>query len=814
MTDISGKNKNISNIAIEESMKSSYIDYAMSVIVGRSLPDVRDGLKPVHRRVLYAMKQIKNTWNQPHKKCARIVGETIGKYHPHGDQAAYDTLVRMAQDFSMRYCLVDGQGNFGSIDGDSAAAMRYTEARMKKISEEMLTDIDKDTVNMIDNYDGSLKEPVVFPTKIPQLLINGTSGIAVGMASNIPSHNLREVIDAAIHLIDNPEASVLELMEHIPGPDFPTSGIILGRSGIRKAYETGKGSIKIRSKTEIETLKNNSEQIVITELPYQVNKANLIIKIAELVKLKKLEGIRDIRDESDRHGIRVVIEIKNNYAAEIVLNKLYKTTNVQTSFGVNMLAICHGVPRVLTLRDTLEYFVIHRKDVVTRRTKYELREAEKRLHILEGYKIALDNIDEVIELIKTSSSTAEAKKRLMDRFSFSIPQASSILEMKLQKLTGMERDKILEQYKETLEKIAWFKEILANENTLKNVIKEELEEIKENYGDERRTSIENYDGEIDMEDIIPDDDMVVTLTKENYIKRTPLDMYRTQKRGGKGISAITPKDQDFVNQIFIASNHAMLLIFTSYGKVYWSKVYEIPKAGRNSRGKPFINFIRIEKDEKVASILPVSEFVDDHYVMMATEKGTIKKVEMSQFSKRRSGGKRAIKLKEDDRLISARITNGENEVVLSSLRGLGIRFREKDVRSMGRAASGVRGIKLDKGNEVKSMEIITPEDTLLSITSKGIGKRTKAEAFRLQSRGGKGIITIKTSDKNGYVVGTRKVSDKDEVMLITSTGQAIRIPADGISVIGRNTKGVRLFRVASGEKVVSVTIIKDPAEEN
>lgn len=805
---------NIKEVAIDQAMKGAFIDYAMSVIMDRSLPDVRDGLKPVHRRVLFAMKELNNTWNSSYKKCARIVGDTIGKYHPHGDAAVYGTLVRMAQDFSMRYMLVDGQGNFGSIDGDSAAAMRYTEARMARITSEILADLDKDTVNMLDNYDGSLKEPEVMPTKIPTLLINGTSGIAVGMASNIPPHNIREVIDAAVHLIDNRDANVVDLMQFVTGPDFPTSATILGRTGIRQAYETGRGIIKIRSKASIEegTASSPREKVVIHELPYQVNKANMIISIAELVKDKKIEGVHDIRDESDRKGIRVVIELKKDADGNILLNQLFKMTQMQVSFGINMLAICNGVPKTINLKDTLTYFILHRKDVVTRRTRFELKEAEKRAHILEGLKKAIDNIDEVITIIRASNSAEDARNSLMSRFAFSRPQAVSILEMKLSKLTGLERDKVISEYEALLKKISWYREILENESTLFGVIKEELAEIREKYGDERKTDIVNYEGDLNIEDLIADDDMVVTLTTENYIKRTPLELYRKQKRGGKGINAINPKENDFVKNIFVSTSHTMLLIFTSYGKVYWTKVYQLPEAGRNSRGKPIINLINVEKDERVAAILPIKEFVEGEYIVMGTQKGTIKKTNTMEFSNQRSNGKKAIRLNEGDKLIEVAISNGDNDIVMATRNGLSIRFNENDVRSMGRVAAGVRGIRLGKDDQVVTMDVVDPEATLLTITDKGIGKRTNMADYRIQSRGGKGIITIKTSGGNGKVVGALKVGDRDEAMLITSNGQAIRIPVNGISVIGRNTKGVRLFRVSEGEEVVSITKIVDPEE--
>ncbi|MBQ3367412.1 DNA gyrase subunit A [bacterium] len=804
----------IKDIAIEHSMKTAFIDYAMSVITDRSLPDVRDGLKPVHRRVLFAMKELGNTYNAAYKKSARIVGDVIGKYHPHGDQAVYQTLVRMAQDFSMRYTLVDGQGNFGSVDGDGAAAMRYTEARMAKIAGEIMADLDKDTVNMRDNYDGSLQEPEVMPTKIPELLVNGTSGIAVGMASNIPPHNITETVNATIHLIDNPDADIPELMEFITGPDFPTGGSILGKAGIRAAYETGKGIIKIRSKATIELGQNGArDRIIIHEIPYQVNKANMIIQIAELVKEKKLEGIHDIRDESGRREkIRVVIELKKDADPNILLNQLFKMTQLQVSFGINMLAICNGIPKTINLKDALHYFILHRKDVVTRRTRYELAEAEKRAHILEGLKIAIDNIDEVVHIIRSSASTDDARINLMDRFGLSKLQANAILDMKLSRLTGLERDKIIAELEELYKKIEWYKEILANEHVLFGVIKDELKEIKEKYGDERKTDIVNYDGDIDIEDLIADDDMVVTLTTENYIKRTPLDLYRKQKRGGKGINAINPKENDYVKNIFVASSHTLLLLFTSFGKVYWTKVHQLPEATRNSRGKPIINLVNIEKDEKIAAVLPIKEFVEGEFIMMGTKNGTVKKTDIMEYKTQRTNGKKAIKLNEGDELIEVKITKGNDDVVLATKKGLSIRFNENDVRPMGRVAAGVRGIRINSDDEVVTMDVIEEGTTLLSITDKGIGKRTPVEDYRLQSRGGKGIITIKTSDENGYVVGVLKVNQNDEAMLITSNGQAIRIPVSGISVIGRNTKGVRLFKVENGELVVSVTKIIDPED--
>ena len=802
----------IKDIAIDQSMKGAFIDYAMSVIMDRSLPDVRDGLKPVHRRVLFSMKELNNTWNSSYKKSARIVGDTIGKYHPHGDAAVYQTIVRMAQNFSMRYILVDGQGNFGSIDGDSAAAMRYTEIRMARIASEIMADLDKNTVNMADNYDGSLQEPTVMPTRIPNLLINGTSGIAVGMATNIPPHNINEIIDATVHLIDNPESEPIELMEFVSGPDFPTGATILGKAGIKQAYETGRGIIKIRSRAEIEegTSSSPREKIVINELPYQVNKANLIISIADLVKDKKIEGIHDIRDESDRKGIRVVIELKKDADGNILLNQLYKMTQMQVSFGINMLAICNGVPKTINLKDAIKYFILHRKDVVTRRTRYELNEAQKRAHILEGLKKAIDNIDEVIQIIRGSASTEDARNRLMSRFSFSRPQAVSILEMRLNKLTGLERDKIIEEYEALLKKISWFKQILENEATLLGVIKDELQEIRDKYGDERKTGIVDYDGDLNMEDLIADDDMVVTLTTENYIKRTSLELYRKQKRGGKGINAINPKENDYVKDIFVSTSHTMLLIFTSYGKVYWTKVYQLPEAGRNSRGKPIINLINVEKDERVAAILPIKEFVEGHYLFMGTQKGTVKKTDMMEFARQRSNGKKAIRLNEGDELIEVKVSKGEDDIVMATKNGMSIRFNEQDVRPMGRVAAGVRGIRLGKDDKVMTMDVVEPGSTLLTITDKGIGKRTKMEDYRIQSRGGKGIITIKTAGGNGLVVGALKVNDRDEAMLITSNGQAIRIPVNGISIIGRNTKGVRLFRVSDGEHVVSITKIVDP----
>ena len=808
--------QNVKPTSIESSMKGAFINYAMSVITDRSLPDVRDGLKPVHRRVLYAMKDLGCTASAPHKKSARIVGDTIGKYHPHGDQAAYQTLVRMAQPFSMRYILVDGQGNFGSVDGDSAAAMRYTEARMTKISSEILMDIEKETVNMRDNYDGSLQEPEVMPTRIPALLINGSSGIAVGMACNIPPHNLTEVVNGIVALIDNPDLTIPELMQYITGPDFPTEASILGRTGIRQAYETGRGVIKLRADVTIENAddrkNSNRDAIIINQLPYQVNKANMIIKMAQLVKDKRIEGIHDIRDESNRKGMRVVIELKKDADANILVNQLYKMSDMQTSFGINMLAICNGIPKTLNLKDILNYFIQHRRDVVTRRTRFELRKAEEKAHILEGLKIALDHIDEVIKIIRASASSEEARNGLMSAFDLSFEQAKSILEMKLSRLTGLERDKILAELAELTKKIAWYTKILADEGVLFGVIKEEMQEILEKYGDERKTKILEYDGEINFEDLIADDDMIVTLTTENYIKRTSLDAYRQQKRGGKGINAIDPKENDFVKDIFMASSHTQLLIFTNYGKVYWTKVYQLPEAGRKSRGKPIVNLIQVEKDEKVAAILPIKEFTENSFLMFATANGVVKKTDIMEFARPRSTGKIAIKLREGDRLIGVQISDGDNEVVLATKLGLSIRFHESDIRSMGRTAAGVRGVRLSAGNEVMTMDLIEEGKTLLAITDKGMGKRTNMDEYRKQSRGGKGVITIKTSEANGYVIGLLKVDELDEAMLITSTGQAIRIPVNGISVIGRNTKGVRLFRLAKNEHVVAITRIMDPEE--
>ncbi len=811
--------KGVTLVSVEDSMKTAFIDYAMSVIMDRSLPDVRDGLKPVHRRVLYSMKELKCTWGAPYKKSARIVGDTIGKYHPHGDMAVYQTLVRMAQDFSMRYPLVDGQGNFGSVDGDSAAAMRYTEARLSKIAGEIMADLEKDTVDMRDNYDGSLKEPEVMPTRIPELLINGSSGIAVGMACNIPPHNLTEVVRAAVALINNPEMTVTDIMSYIAGPDFPTYGMILGKSGIRQAYETGRGIIRMRAKVIVEEAKTSAgrDRLLITELPYQVNKAKLIETIAQMTKDKKIDGIHDIRDESDRKGMQIVIELKKDADPHILENQLYKMSALQTSFGINMLAICNGVPKTLNIKDILHYFILHRRDVVTRRTRYELKVAETRAHILEGLKRALDHIDEVIEIIRGSSSTDEARQRLMSRFAFSHEQAKSILDMKLSRLTGLERDKIINELEELHKKISWFKLILSDEGTLYGVIKKELEEVIEQYGgedkDPRRTIILDSDGDIDMEDLIPDEMMVVTLTTENYIKRTPLALYRKQKRGGKGINAINPKENDFVKDIFVASARTHLLIFTDYGKVYWTKVYRLPEAGRNSRGKPIINLIHVEKDERVAAILPVKNFVENHYIVMATELGVIKKTDVMEFSRPRTSGKIAIKLRENDRLIGVQVSNGDDEIVLATQQGLGIRFHESDIRPMGRTAAGVRGIRLAPGNIVVTMDLIEEGKTLLTITDKGIGKRTVMDEYRRQSRGGKGIITIKTYEENGLVVGVLKVGEDDEAMLITSNGQAIRIPVNGISVIGRNTKGVRLFRLAPEERVVAIARIVEHPEE-
>lgn len=801
-------------VNIEDEVRQSYMDYAMSVIIGRALPDARDGLKPVHRRVLYAMYDLGNDWNRPYKKSARIVGDVIGKYHPHGDVAVYDTIVRLAQDFSMRYPLVDGQGNFGSVDGDPPAAMRYTEIRMARIAGELLADLDKETVDFLPNYDDTLKEPTVLPARLPNLLINGSAGIAVGMATNVPPHNLGEVCDALVALIDNPALEVDELMQYVPGPDFPTAGFIHGKRAIREAYTTGKGILQLRARAATETDKRTGRvSIIVKEIPYQVNKARLIERIAELVNDKKIEGISDLRDESDREGMRIVIELKKDAIPEIVLNQLYKLTPMQDSFGIIMLAIVDGRPKLLTLKDALKVFIGHRKDVVIRRTVYELRKAEERLHILEGLKIALGQLDAVITLIRQAANPAAAKTGLMQQFQLSEIQAQAILDMRLQRLTGLEREKILAEHAETLKQIARYREILGDEREVYKIIVEELQEVKKLHADDRRTQIVDETTEISIEDMIVEEDMAVTISHEGYIKRNAAALYRAQRRGGRGKLGATTKEEDFVEHLFVASTHSQLLFFTTVGKVYWIKVHELPQAGRTSRGKAIVNLLHLDKDEKISAFLPVREFQEGRYVVFATKNGTVKKTDLMQYANPRRSGIIAISLDEGDEVIGVRLTDGQQEVILSTREGQAIRFKEADVRPMGRGAGGVRGITLDPADSVVGLDVVSPGATILDVAERGYGKRTEMDEYRLTRRGGKGIITMKTTEKTGLVVGVRMVTDDDDIMLITDGGKVIRTPVKGISVIGRNTQGVRLIDLAEGEKVVAVARLAEKEED-
>jgi len=804
-------------VNIEDEMRKSYMDYAMSVIIGRALPDVRDGLKPVHRRVLFAMNELGNDYNKPYKKSARVVGDVIGKFHPHGDSAVYDTIVRLAQDFSMRYPLVDGQGNFGSIDGDSAAAMRYTEVRMNRLAHELLNDIDKETVEFGPNYDDSLQEPLVLPCKFPNLLVNGSEGIAVGMATKIPPHNLSEVIAGLIAVIEDPKISFEQLTSHIPGPDFPTGGFILGREGVREAYRTGRGIIQMRARALVEKdRRTGKEAIIVSEIPFQVNKARLIEKIADLVKEKKIEGISDLRDESDRDGMRIVIELKRDTIPQVILNQLYKMTQMQSSFGIIMLAIVNGQPRVLTLREVLDKFIEHRKEIVTRRCIFELKKAEARAHILEGLKIALENIDEVIQIIKTSASSAEAKERLMVRFAFSDLQAQAILDMRLHRLTGLERDKIIAEYNEILALIKRLKEILASDVEILKIIKEELLEIKEKYGDNRRTEIIEKTGELSLEDLIVEEDMVVTVSHTGYIKRNAVSLYRAQRRGGKGKTGMRPKEEDFVERLFIASTHSYILVFTDKGKVYWLKVHEIPQGGRASRGKAIVNLLQVEPGEKVMTILPVKEFVADKYIVTATAQGTIKKTDLMAYSNPRAGGIIALTIDEGDSLIAARLTDGNQDIILASRDGKSIRFPEANCRPMGRTARGVRGMTLEGSDQVIGMQVVTDATSasLVTVTENGFGKRTDIGEYRVQSRGGKGIITIKTSDRNGKVVDIKLVDDTQDLMFITDQGKLLRTSVGNIRVIGRNTQGVRFMVLEDGERIVAVAQLAEKDDED
>lgn len=802
----------INPVVIQDEMKSCYLDYAMSVIVGRALPDVRDGLKPVHRRALFAMNSLGNYHNKPFLKSARVVGDVIGKYHPHGDSAVYNTIVRMAQDFSMRYPLVDGQGNFGSIDGDNAAAMRYTEIRMKKISEEMLRDLDKETVDWQPNYDDSIQEPQVLPTKIPNLLVNGSSGIAVGMATNIPPHNLKDVMGGLIALIENRDLSIDELMKHIPGPDFPTAGSIHGTEGIKSAYHTGRGVIQIRAKTEIESFGRDRERIVVSELPYQVNKAKLIEKIAELVNSKQVVGISDIRDESNREGIRVCIDLKKGEIGSVILNRLYKTTQLQVSFGIIFLAINNGSPKVMNLKEMLNSFIDHRREVVIRRTVFELKKAKEKAHVLEGLKIAVENIDAIVELVKKAEGPAQAKEQLIAKYQLSTIQAQAILDMRLQRLTGLERDKIIADYQAIMDEIARLESILKSEDQIKKIIKEEFEEIVENYGDERRTDIVAKADEIQLEDLVKEEDVIVTITHKGYIKRMNLDTYRTQNRGGTGVKGAGLAEDDFFTDIFTANTHANLLFFTSKGTVFSKKVYNLPEGTRTSRGRNLANLIQIPASEKIKEILCVTNDDiknKDNFLLFATEKGLVKKTQLDEYVGIRQSGLRAIKVQDGDSVCNVRVTNGEKDVLLCSTSGKIIRFPESDCRSMGRVAQGVKGISLDDSEKIIGMEIIDDNVEILTITENGYGKRTISSQYRKQSRGGKGILAMRLTDKNGEIVDIKPVTDKDDLMIITNKGQVIRTKISGISLMGRATQGVRIIRLKDDEKVVAIEKIAE-----
>jgi len=838
----------ISQINLEDEMKKSYLDYAMSVIIGRALPDVRDGLKPVHRRVLYAMKVLGNDHTKAYKKSARIVGDVIGKYHPHGDSAVYETIVRMAQDFSLRYTLVDGQGNFGSIDGDRAAAMRYTEVRMEKITQELLADIDKDTVDFIPNYDESEEEPAVLPTRLPNLLINGSAGIAVGMATNIPPHNLKEIIDGCLFILDNEQASIDDLIKLIPAPDFPTAATIHGIDGIKQAYETGRGRVHVRAKTSIEE-NGDRESIVVSELPYQVNKARLIEKIAELVRDKKIEGISEIRDESDKDGLRVVIDLKRGTVSDVLLNNLYKQTLLESTFSINMVALSNGQPKLMNLKGMLDAFLSHRRDVVTKRTIYELNRSINRAHILEGQTIALTNIDEMIAIIKKSKTPAEAQKALVSKlwkvgkvkdmlkkagnvstipkhllnienfgiekskYRLSSEQAKAILDLKLNRLTGLEQESIFNEYSDLLEDIKRFTMILSNPDELTSVIREELIETQETYGDERRTEIVEFYSDLTDEDLIPEEDLIVTLSKAGYAKTQPLDTYQAQNRGGTGKRAASLKDEDFVSKLFVANTHDTLLCFSSYGKVYWIKVYRLPRGGRNAKGRPIVNLLPLEKDERIQAVLPVKEFNDDQFIFMATETGSVKKTKLSAYSRPMKSGIKAIKLRDGDRVVNAEITDGTKEIMLFSNSGKSIRFKESDARPMGRVSQGVRGMRIDKDQKIISL-VVLEEGNILVATENGYGKQTLKDEFSIQKRGGKGVIAIQTSDRNGNLIGAKQVNTGDEVMFISTSGNLIRTRTDDISIIGRNTQGVRLIRLSEDDNLLGMEkVISEDDEE-
>lgn len=801
----------IIDVGIESEMKKSYIDYAMSVIVARALPDVRDGLKPVHRRILYSMNELNMTPDKPYRKSARLVGDVLGKYHPHGDAAVYDSMVRMAQDFSLRYMLVDGHGNFGSVDGDSPAAMRYTEARMSKITLEMLRDIDKETVDFVPNFDDTLKEPDVLPARFPNLLVNGSSGIAVGMATNFPPHNLGEIVDGIVKVIDEDNVTIDDLMKIVKGPDFPTGGIIMGKEGIRSAYTTGRGRIIVRARAEIEEL-GNKQRIIVTELPYQVNKARLIENIANLVKDKRIEGISDLRDESDREGMRIVIELKRDANANVVLNQLYKNTQMQDTFGAIMLALVDKKPQILNLRQCIDLYIEHQKDIILRRTRFDLAKAEARLHILEGLKIALDYIDEVIKIIRASYD--DAKEKLMERFGLTDVQAQAILDMRLKTLSGLQREKIEAEYNELVERIKYFKEILSSETLVYKIIKDELLEIKAKFADPRRTALEASADDIDIEDLIKEEDCVITLTHFGYIKRLPADTYRSQKRGGKGITGITTREEDFVENIFISSTHHYILFFTNTGKTYRLKAYEVPEAGRQAKGTAIVNLLQLGPDEKITAVIPIAEYTDDAYLLMATKNGVIKKTNLMEYANIRKAGLQGITLRENDELIDVRLTDGTNKVVMVTRHGLSITFDEKDVRPIGRVSQGVRGIDLGNDDYVIGMEPIISNDVcLLAITENGFGKRTEVEEYRVQTRGGKGVLTYKVTDKTGEVVGIKVVKETDDIILISSDGTIIRLAVKDVSVLGRNTQGVTLMRMPEGVQLVSIAKVTDEEEE-
>jgi len=805
------KQGNVLQVDIKQEMKKCYIDYAMSVIVGRALPDVRDGLKPVHRRILYSMYELGITPDKGHRKCARIVGDVLGKYHPHGDTAVYDALVRMAQDFSIRYPLVDGHGNFGSVDGDSAAAMRYTEARMSKITLELLREINKNTVDFIPNFDGEEQEPLVLPSRFPNLLVSGSAGIAVGMATNIPPHNLGEVIDGIALLIDNPEVTILDLMTKIKGPDFPTAGIILGTAGIREAYETGRGKILVRAKTDIEEEKGRLK-IIVTELPYQVNKARLIENIADLVRDKKIDGISDLRDESDRDGMRIVIELKKDANANVVLNQLYKHTKLQDTFGVIMIALVNNEPQTLNLKQILVHYLDFQKEIIRRRTQFDLDKALARAHILEGLRIALDHIDEVISIIRSSRTTDQARKGLMEKFELSEKQCQAILDMRLQRLTGLERDKIEEEYNDLMKDIAYFREILENESLVLKIIKDELLEIKAKYSDERRTAIERNPNDIDIEDLIQEQEVVVTLTHTGYIKRISSDTYKAQNRGGRGIQAMSTKEDDFVEHIFITSTHNHLLFFTNLGRVYRLKGYELPEAGRSAKGTNLINILPLNSGEKIQAIMPVKEFEENKFLVMATKEGLIKKTDLAQYSSIRKNGLAAINLREGDELIGVKMTDGQSEILIVTQNGYSMRFNETDVRPMGRTATGVKAITLREEDKAVSMSVIAEDEDVLIVSENGFGKRTSEKEYAAHRRGGKGMITYKISEKTGKVVGAGIVKDGDEIMLINTSGVAIRLNAANISTTGRNTMGVTLMKTTDEEKIVAMAKINMDSE--